>query len=113
MSSFLVLSEGDTRNRWRDGSVSRELWRGSCVLALFCARTVGPEGSSVFWRVISQIGRGRREKEDGRERGERGERERESRRWKKRRKRVGRRLAWKKIGVKKDGGERGERGDGK
>ncbi|GFU53262.1 hypothetical protein TNCV_2953001 [Trichonephila clavipes] len=47
MSSFLVLCEGDTRNRWRDGQVcpdvDKELWR------------LGPDGS------------GEEDKESGRE----------------------------------------------
>ncbi|GFS57267.1 hypothetical protein TNCV_491601 [Trichonephila clavipes] len=40
MSSFLVLGDGDTRNRWRDGQVcpdvDKELWR------------LGPDGSVCF-----------------------------------------------------------------
>ncbi|GFS64844.1 hypothetical protein TNCV_2000661 [Trichonephila clavipes] len=77
MSSFLVLSEGDTRNRWRDGQGTMAPWarRLGCVLACY-----------------AQIGRGRRERG---ERKETGERER------------GVRLVWRKglspeIGVKKD-----------
>ncbi|GFV10233.1 hypothetical protein TNCV_3661851 [Trichonephila clavipes] len=51
MSSFLVLSEGDTRNRWRDGQVCPDVVQGTmapwarrpgCVLACY-----------------AQIGRGR------------------------------------------------------
>ncbi|GFV23723.1 hypothetical protein TNCV_959171 [Trichonephila clavipes] len=29
MSSFLVLSEGDTRNRWRDGQVCPDVGQGT------------------------------------------------------------------------------------
>ncbi|GFY08571.1 hypothetical protein TNCV_810041 [Trichonephila clavipes] len=48
MSSFLVLSEGDTRNRWRDGQVCPDVGQGSmapwarrpgCVLA--CDAQIG------------------------------------------------------------------------
>ncbi|GFW45937.1 hypothetical protein TNCV_4496561 [Trichonephila clavipes] len=50
MSSFLVLYEGDTRNRWRDGQVcpdvDKELW---CL---------GPDGSGVFWRVMRKLDEG-------------------------------------------------------
>ncbi|GFU64313.1 hypothetical protein TNCV_3446231 [Trichonephila clavipes] len=31
MSSFLVLSEGDTRNRWRDGQVCPDVGQGTTV----------------------------------------------------------------------------------
>ncbi|GFT25145.1 hypothetical protein TNCV_180361 [Trichonephila clavipes] len=68
MLSFLVLSEGDTRNRWRDGQVCPDVGQG----------TMAP------W--ARRLGRERREKEDGDEKGER-----ESRRRKKRRKGVGKR----------------------
>ncbi|GFV19253.1 hypothetical protein TNCV_2633581 [Trichonephila clavipes] len=64
MSSFLVLCEGNTRNRWRDGKVcpdvDRELWR------------LGPDGSGVFWRVMrisDEGGRERRTRRPGRENG--------------------------------------------
>ncbi|GFS60612.1 hypothetical protein TNCV_5073671 [Trichonephila clavipes] len=52
MSSFLVLGEGNTRNRWRDGlvcpDVDKELWH------------LGPDGSGVFWRwtSVSRCGQG-------------------------------------------------------
>ncbi|GFU78017.1 hypothetical protein TNCV_4854951 [Trichonephila clavipes] len=50
MSSFLVLCEGNTRNRWRDGQVcpdvDKELWR------------LGPDGSGVFWRVMRKSDEG-------------------------------------------------------
>ncbi|GFU63897.1 hypothetical protein TNCV_4204141 [Trichonephila clavipes] len=55
MSSFLVLCEGDTRNRWRDGQVcpdvDKELWR------------LGPDGSG------KKEGRKRRTRRPGRENG--------------------------------------------
>ncbi|GFY26831.1 hypothetical protein TNCV_4375771 [Trichonephila clavipes] len=109
MTSFLVLCEGNTRNRWRDGQVcpdvDKELWR------------LGPDGSSVFWRVMrksdegenggkKKVGRGGRrdpgERTDGRseeEEKETGERERTEGE-------DGRRDGWRKglspeIGVKK------------
>ncbi|GFU44580.1 hypothetical protein TNCV_1506871 [Trichonephila clavipes] len=87
MSSFLVLCEGDTRNRWRDGQVCPDVGQG----------TMAP------W--ARQLGR----REDGRERGEReeekrtekGDGKRKGRRRKKRGKRVeererGARLVWRK-----------------
>ncbi|GFT52574.1 hypothetical protein TNCV_4267101 [Trichonephila clavipes] len=51
MSSFLVLSEGDTRNRWRDGQVCPDVGQG---LMAPWARRFG----SVL-ACYSQIGRGR------------------------------------------------------
>ncbi|GFU62654.1 hypothetical protein TNCV_427851 [Trichonephila clavipes] len=48
MSSFLVLSEGDTRNRWRDGQVCPDVGQGTmapwarrpgCILA--CDAQIG------------------------------------------------------------------------
>ncbi|GFW46305.1 hypothetical protein TNCV_1388071 [Trichonephila clavipes] len=54
MSSFLVLCEGNTRNRWRDGQVcpdvDKELWR------------LGPDGSGVFWRVMRKSDEGGQER---------------------------------------------------
>ncbi|GFT25342.1 hypothetical protein TNCV_181801 [Trichonephila clavipes] len=54
MSSFLVLCEGNTRNRWRDGQVcpdvDKELWR------------LGPDGLSVFWRVMRKSDEGGQER---------------------------------------------------
>ncbi|GFV18832.1 hypothetical protein TNCV_4757191 [Trichonephila clavipes] len=69
MSSFLVLCEGNTRNRWRDGqvcpNVDKELWR------------LGPDGSGVFWRVVRKSDEGGQErlleKERKVERGGRGD----------------------------------------
>ncbi|GFS47640.1 hypothetical protein TNCV_1973281 [Trichonephila clavipes] len=52
MSSFLGFCEWNTRNRWRDGQVCRdvdkELWR------------LGSDGSGVFWRwtSVSRCGQG-------------------------------------------------------
>ncbi|GFT55119.1 alpha-tocopherol transfer protein-like [Trichonephila clavipes] len=74
MSSFLVLCEGNTRNRWRDGQVcpdvDKELWR------------LGPDGSGVFWRVMRKSDEGGQErllekKKEGRERRTSRVRERE------------------------------------
>ncbi|GFT80403.1 hypothetical protein TNCV_2184581 [Trichonephila clavipes] len=62
MSSFLVLSEGDTRNRWRDGQVCPDVGQG----------TMAP------W--ARRLGKKRRERTEGR---------RIERRRQKRRKRVG------------------------
>ncbi|GFW12947.1 hypothetical protein TNCV_3328791 [Trichonephila clavipes] len=41
MSSFLVLSEGDTRNRWRDGQVCPDVGQGTMAP---WARRLGREG---------------------------------------------------------------------
>ncbi|GFU23005.1 hypothetical protein TNCV_3946761 [Trichonephila clavipes] len=59
MSSFLVLREGETRNRWRvmDKCVQmfdKELWR------------LGPDGSDVFWRVMRKYYEGGQERLLGR-----------------------------------------------
>ncbi|GFY18307.1 hypothetical protein TNCV_2047131 [Trichonephila clavipes] len=68
MPSFLVLCEGNTRNRWRDGQVcpdvDKELWR------------LGPGGSGVFWRVMRKSDEGgkRKRKVGRRGRGDPGER---------------------------------------
>ncbi|GFV08772.1 hypothetical protein TNCV_2253361 [Trichonephila clavipes] len=43
MSSFLVLSEGDTGNRWRDGQVCPDVGQGTMA-------PWGQDGSGVFWR---------------------------------------------------------------
>ncbi|GFY01679.1 hypothetical protein TNCV_2608621 [Trichonephila clavipes] len=69
MSSFLVLCEGDTRNRWRNGQVcpdvDKELWR------------LGPDGSGVFWRVMRKSDEGgKKEGRSGEEDDETQERER-------------------------------------
>ncbi|GFT18122.1 hypothetical protein TNCV_182921 [Trichonephila clavipes] len=63
MSSFLVLCEGNTRNRWRDGQVcpdvDKELWR------------LGPDGSGK-----KKKGRERRpERENEEKSGENGRKE--------------------------------------
>ncbi|GFX71690.1 transposable element Tcb1 transposase [Trichonephila clavipes] len=92
MSSFLVLCEGDTRNRWRDGQVCPDVRQGTMAP---WARRLGEEKKSGE--------NGRKEKTgDGTER---------ERRRKKRRKRIGKResgarLEWRKglspeIGEKK------------
>ncbi|GFT29968.1 hypothetical protein TNCV_3349341 [Trichonephila clavipes] len=55
MSSFLVLSDGDTRNRWRDGQVCPDVGQGTmapwarrpgCVLA--CDAQIGRGRPRVF-----------------------------------------------------------------
>ncbi|GFV02982.1 hypothetical protein TNCV_2744451 [Trichonephila clavipes] len=86
MSSFLVLSEGNTRNRWRDEQVCPDVGQGTMAP---WARRLG-----CVLACYAQIGRGRREKKSGEngrkeKEGRRKRRERESRRRKKRRKRVG------------------------
>ncbi|GFU60115.1 hypothetical protein TNCV_3144731 [Trichonephila clavipes] len=91
MSSFLVLSEGDTRNRWRDGQVCPDVGQGTmapwarrlwCVLA--CYAQIG-RGRSRETFERKKTGE-REEREKRREEDEKGERE--SRRLKKRRKGV-------------------------
>ncbi|GFW52323.1 hypothetical protein TNCV_3078951 [Trichonephila clavipes] len=105
MSSFLVLSDGDTRNRWRDGQVCPDVGQGTmapwarrpgCVLAcdaqigrgrprVFCDLPIRRDEGCVvntplvFKRVLFQERRGKT-----------GERK-ESRRRKKRKKEVGER----------------------
>ncbi|GFT23365.1 hypothetical protein TNCV_2016471 [Trichonephila clavipes] len=78
MSSFLVLSDGDTRNRWRDGQVCPDVGQGTmapwarrlgCVLA--CYAQIGRGRSRET--VKKQDGR-RRKKERKKSRGERGAR---------------------------------------
>ncbi|GFX68763.1 hypothetical protein TNCV_4070071 [Trichonephila clavipes] len=44
MSSFLVLSEGDTRNRWRDGQVCPDVGQGT--MAPWARR---PGDEAHFW----------------------------------------------------------------
>ncbi|GFW76738.1 hypothetical protein TNCV_4944551 [Trichonephila clavipes] len=51
MSSFLVLSDGDTRNRWRDGQVCPDVGQGTMAP---CARRTG-----CVLACDAQIGRGR------------------------------------------------------
>ncbi|GFW65692.1 hypothetical protein TNCV_891821 [Trichonephila clavipes] len=102
MSSFLVLSDGDTRNRWRDGQVYPDGGQGTmapwnrrpgCVLAcdaqigrgrsrVFCDLPIRRDEGRVvntplvFKRVLFQERRKRREKGERRENGgERRERE--------------------------------------
>ncbi|GFW76076.1 hypothetical protein TNCV_2057231 [Trichonephila clavipes] len=54
MSSFLVLSDGDTRNRWRDGQVCPDVGQGTMAP---WARRLGREGGER---------RKRRERTEGR-----------------------------------------------
>ncbi|GFV30234.1 hypothetical protein TNCV_97101 [Trichonephila clavipes] len=51
MSSFLVLSDGDTRNRWRDEQVCPDIGQGTMAP---WARRPG-----CVWACDAQIGRGR------------------------------------------------------
>ncbi|GFV17101.1 hypothetical protein TNCV_3632651 [Trichonephila clavipes] len=107
MSSFLVLSDGDTRNRWRDGQVCPDVGQGTmapwarrpgCVLA--CDVQIGRGRPRVFCDLpIRGEEREKRKKERREETEKRRERERRERRGdgkrkgrrrKKRRKRVGR-----------------------
>ncbi|GFT62536.1 hypothetical protein TNCV_3838671 [Trichonephila clavipes] len=73
MSSFLVLCEGDTRNRWRDGQVCPDVRQGTMAP---WARRLGREGKKVGRGGRKESGENGRRKsgKDGRER-ERGERE--------------------------------------
>ncbi|GFV94571.1 hypothetical protein TNCV_3826381 [Trichonephila clavipes] len=87
MSSFLVLSDGDTRNRWRGGQVCPDVGQGT--MAPWARRPGVKEG------------RRREETEKEREREEETKKERESRRRKKGGKIVGgrergARLVWRK-----------------
>ncbi|GFT84703.1 hypothetical protein TNCV_2767161 [Trichonephila clavipes] len=109
MSSFLVLSEGDTRNRWRDGQVCPDVGQGTmapwarrlgCVLA--CYAQIG-RGRSIETFENEKVREREKRKKERREETEKerkgdgkrvGERER------------GARLVWRKglspeIGVKK------------
>ncbi|GFS85812.1 hypothetical protein TNCV_2973551 [Trichonephila clavipes] len=111
MSSFLVLGDGDTRNRWRDGQVCPDVGQGTmaprairlgCVLACY-----------------AQIGRGRsRETFERRETGgererrreERGRREERERRREERERRRRRREETEKEGESRRREKRRERG---
>ncbi|GFU65171.1 hypothetical protein TNCV_4056411 [Trichonephila clavipes] len=94
MSSFLVLSEGDTWNRWRDGQVCPDVGQGTMAP---WARRLGREAKETEEREEEE----RREKERGRVgdgKREKTESGRETER--------GARLVWRKglspeIGVKK------------
>ncbi|GFV00437.1 hypothetical protein TNCV_3644151 [Trichonephila clavipes] len=84
MSSFLVLSEGDTRNRWRDGQVCPGVGQG----------TMAPWAGRLGCVLACYAQIERREKKDGGEREEekrteRGDGKRKGSRRKKRRKIVG------------------------
>ncbi|GFU37379.1 hypothetical protein TNCV_4273531 [Trichonephila clavipes] len=59
MSSFLVLGDGDTRNRWRDGQVCTDVGQGTMAP---WARQLG-----CVLACYAQIGRGRNEKRRERE----------------------------------------------
>ncbi|GFW08733.1 hypothetical protein TNCV_20291 [Trichonephila clavipes] len=95
MSSFLVLSDGDTRNRWRDGQVCPDVGKGTMAP---WARRLG-----CILACFAQIGRGRREEKMG----EREEREKRKKEWReetgKEKERDG------KIEEKESGRERGAR----
>ncbi|GFX26221.1 hypothetical protein TNCV_948211 [Trichonephila clavipes] len=112
MSSFLVLSDGDSRNRWRDGQVCPDVGQGTmapwarrpgCVLAcdaqigrgrprVFCDLPIRrDEGHvvntpQVFKRVLFQETEKERERKTGEEREGRGEGRRLERRRQNRRK---------------------------
>ncbi|GFX02223.1 hypothetical protein TNCV_137991 [Trichonephila clavipes] len=72
MSSFLVLSDGDTRTRWRDGQVCPDV--GQETMAPW-ARRPGEKRRERKGRTEKERGRvgdgKREEKESGRERGAR------------------------------------------
>ncbi|GFX26568.1 hypothetical protein TNCV_4535801 [Trichonephila clavipes] len=93
MSSFLVLSDGDTRNRWRDGQVCPDVGQGTMAP---WARQLGGEGGRRE-RARRRERRRKEKKETAKEKKRESERERES----------GARLVWRKglspkIGEKKD-----------
>ncbi|GFT76786.1 hypothetical protein TNCV_2102681 [Trichonephila clavipes] len=62
MSSFLVLCEEDTKNRWRDGQVCPDVRQGTMAP---WARRLG-----CVLACYAQIGRGRGEEKKGRKGGE-------------------------------------------
>ncbi|GFT80169.1 hypothetical protein TNCV_2241421 [Trichonephila clavipes] len=78
MSFFLVLCEGDTRNRWRDRQVCPDVRQGTMAP---WARRLGGEEKSPGERTD---GRRRREEGKSREKDGRDERRRQERRRKKR-----------------------------
>ncbi|GFS49320.1 hypothetical protein TNCV_2411081 [Trichonephila clavipes] len=90
MSSFLVLSEGDTRNRWRDGQVCPDVRQGTTAP---WARRLGRE---------KRREKERREERRERERRERREKKNGEKRWKKKGKEKGKEK-------KRSRGERGAR----
>ncbi|GFU34910.1 hypothetical protein TNCV_2992131 [Trichonephila clavipes] len=101
MSSFLVLSGGDPRNRWRDGQVCPDVGQG----------TMAPWARRLGRKRGERKKTGEREEREKRKKERRGDGKRKSRRRNKIRKRVGERergdrLVWRKglspeIGVKK------------
>ncbi|GFU69818.1 hypothetical protein TNCV_2452761 [Trichonephila clavipes] len=72
MSSFLVLSEGDTRNRWRDGQVCPDVGQGTMApWARRLGKTEKTGERERKERMEEERGDGKREeKESGRERQE-------------------------------------------
>ncbi|GFU46749.1 hypothetical protein TNCV_4683991 [Trichonephila clavipes] len=62
MSSFLVLYEGDTRNRWRDGQVCPDVGQGTMVP---WARRLGREEKED--KKVERTDGKREERESGRE----------------------------------------------
>ncbi|GFT80081.1 hypothetical protein TNCV_1368321 [Trichonephila clavipes] len=91
MSSFLVLCEGDTRNKWRDGQVCPDVRQGTmapwarrpgCVLA--CYAQIGRGRGEEKSPGERTDGRRRREEGKSREKDGRDERRRQERRRKKR-----------------------------
>ncbi|GFW48360.1 hypothetical protein TNCV_1109231 [Trichonephila clavipes] len=106
MSSFLVLSEGDTRNRWRDGQVCPDVGQGTMAP---WARRLG-----CVLACYAQIGRGRSREtfeRKGRMKKDGGEGEEESQKEKRKKEKEsgserGARLVWRKglsleIGVER------------
>ncbi|GFU74323.1 hypothetical protein TNCV_654481 [Trichonephila clavipes] len=77
MSSFLVLCEGDTRNRWRDGQVCPDVGQGTMAP---WARRLG-----CVLACYAQIRRGRSRETLGREKEAEKEREGDGKREKKKR----------------------------
>ncbi|GFU73247.1 hypothetical protein TNCV_493721 [Trichonephila clavipes] len=72
MSSFLVLSEGDTRNRWRDGQVCPDVGQGTMAP---WARRLGREKKKDGRERESEKRKKERREETEKERGGDGKRE--------------------------------------
>ncbi|GFW77304.1 hypothetical protein TNCV_924201 [Trichonephila clavipes] len=87
MSSFLVLSEGDTRNRWRDGQVCPDVGQGTMAP---WARRLGRKTGRERER------RERRGKKNGERRRKKKGKETEKERKKSRGRERGARLVWRK-----------------
>ncbi|GFV05779.1 hypothetical protein TNCV_5035181 [Trichonephila clavipes] len=77
MSSFLVLSEGDTRNRWRDGQVCPDVGQGTMAP---WARRLGNEGRREEREKEKKKVERERMEGEGRGDGRRRERRRQRRR---------------------------------